>query len=795
MNKLSEKGRQYHLEQRFQTVMNNPSDLSGKTAPDYTAVWNTSAGELHLEPRDVSAGYLVRPGIYELNGAHEIRGGVNFTIQSAGATAVTLLLYHRGMEKPFATIPFPEKYRIGQVWSMIVFDLDIMEFEYAYSVDGPWDPEKGLLFDPSRSLLDIYARAVTGQSVWGVKNPGFYKARVVRNSFDWGKEHFPRIPMEDLVIYELHVRGFTRHPSSGVSAPGTFRGLIEKIPYLKSLGVNAVELMPVFEFDESAEEREYQGERLLNYWGYAPVSFFAPNTSYASTPEFNREGEELRTLVQELHRNGMECFLDVVFNHTAEGGEDGPIFSFKGFDNRIYYLLTPDGKYHNFSGCGNSMNCNHPVVQDLILSSLRYWAASYHIDGFRFDLASILGRNEDGSPMANPPVLERLACDPILSDVKLIAEAWDAGGLYQIGGFDYRGRWAEWNGRYRDDLRNFLKGDYGLWNSAAARITGSLDIYDPAKRGYSASVNFLTCHDGFTLHDLYSYAGKHNEANGWNNTDGTDDNRSWNCGVEGPADDPEILRLRGKLMRNAMAVLLLSRGTPMLLSGDEFMNSQKGNNNAYCQDNEISWLDWADLEKNSDFHGFVRALIAFRAAHPVIRKRQAPSSYGFDQLSVLSPSGGSKAMGVLYAGCTETGTGSGPAADIGVCGRGEAPVEDDGILLAVNVYWEPQELTLPEVPEQMCFLTEFDTARAGKYCTSGTASDIAGVLQTGANGAGVDGTDAARTDAACAASRQTISVTGGGRLARGSVILAPRSVQVLRLVHCQHIIAVNPSAT
>ena len=426
---------------------------------DFNTTWSTAAGELRLVPMDKSGGFSVRPGIYELRGSMALRGGVNFTVHSAGATAVTLVLFHREEDEPYARIPFPDHYRIGDVWAMIVFGLDIEEFEYAYSVDGPWDPGKGLLFDKNNYLLDIYARAVTGQSNWGVKNSGFYKARVVRNNFDWEKESFPFIKMEDLVIYELHVRGFTKHDSSGVSAPGTFRGLMEKIPYLKALGINAVELMPVFEFDESADEREYNGKRLMNYWGYNSVSFFAPNTSYTAALEYNREGNELKTLIRELHRNGIECILDVVYNHTAEGDERGPVISYKGFDNQIYYLLTPEGKYYNFSGCGNSVNCNHPVVQDLILESLRYWTTAYHVDGFRFDLASILGRNEDGSPMTNPPILERLACDPVLSDVKLIAEAWDAGGLYQIGGFSYRGRWAEWNGRYRDDLRDFLKGD------------------------------------------------------------------------------------------------------------------------------------------------------------------------------------------------------------------------------------------------------------------------------------------------------------------------------------------------
>ena len=338
--------------------------------------------------------------------------------------------------------------------------------------------------------------------------------------------------------------------------PGTFDGLRERIPYLKELGVNAVELMPVFEFDEMKDFRMVDGRPVLNYWGYNTISFFAPNTSYTAETEFNREGNELKRLIRELNENGIECILDVVFNHTAEGNELGPCFSFKGFDNNIYYMLTPEGFYYNFSGCGNTMNCNHPMVQQMILECLRYWTATYHVDGFRFDLASILGRNEDGSPMSKPPLLQSLAFDPLLGNVELIAEAWDAGGLYQVGSFPSWNRWAEWNGKYRDDMRDYLKGNYGMWETAARRIMGSSDLYDPEHRGRNASVNFLTCHDGFTLNDLYSYNWKHNEANGWGNTDGSDDNKSWNCGVEGDTDDENVLFLRHKLAKNAFAVLM-----------------------------------------------------------------------------------------------------------------------------------------------------------------------------------------------------------------------------------------------
>ena len=428
-----------------------------------------------LLPLREIAGFPVRPGLYDMNGATLLQDGVNFTVHTHYGTGCELLLFKREGREPYAVLPFPEEYKIGNVYSMIVFGLDIGEFEYAYRVDGPHDPGAGLLFDREQILLDPYAKAVTGQSVWGEKQePGCtYRARVVKNNFDWGDMPQSGREMSDLVIYELHVRGFTRHSSSGVVHPGTFEGILEKIPYLKRLGVNAVELMPVFEFDETMGGREVNGQKLLDYWGYNTVGFFAPNTSYTAGLEYNREGTEFKNLIRTLHENGIEVILDVVFNHTAEGNEKGPVISFKGFDNNIYYMLTPDGYYYNFSGCGNTLNCNHPIVQQMIVECLRYWTVDYRVDGFRFDLASILGRNEDGSPMNNPPLLQRLAFDPILGNVKLIAEAWDAGGLYQVGTFPAWKRWAEWNGKYRDTLREFLKGGTWAAREAARRITGS----------------------------------------------------------------------------------------------------------------------------------------------------------------------------------------------------------------------------------------------------------------------------------------------------------------------------------
>lgn len=643
-----------------------------------------------LKPLDTICGFQVRPGFFLDFGATVIPGGVNFTIQSHKATSCELLLFHREAEEPFAVLPFPDNYRIGFCYSMIVFGLDIEEFEYAYRLDGPYDEKKGLRFDRTKVLLDPYARAVTGQSHWGHKNnpQHGYRARVVHSNFDWGQQRHTSIPMEDLIIYELHVRGYTKDASSGVKHPGTFDGLKEKIPYLKGLGVNAVELMPVFEFDEMRDARLIDENLLLDFWGYNPVSFFAPNTSYSSSKEYNREGMELKSLIKELHDQNMEVILDVVFNHTAEGNEFGPSFSFKGFDNQIYYMLTPDGHYYNFSGCGNTLNCNHPVVQNMILDCLRYWVIEYRVDGFRFDLASILGRNEDGTPLHQPPLLRSLAFDSILGNVKLIAEAWDAGGLYQVGSFPSWKRWAEWNGRYRDDMRRFLKGDDFLSQAAARRITGSPDLYDPVFRGRNASVNFLTCHDGFTLYDLYSYNEKHNEANGWGNTDGADDNNSWNCGVEGDTTDPSVLALRRKMMMNACAVLMCSRGTPMFLAGDEFADTRYGNNNPYCQDNLISWLDWSLLEKNRALYEFFCYMIHFRKAHACIRKDLEPSYLGFPSMSLhgLTPwkpdlPESSHTACVLFSGYDDS------------------LHKEDLVFLAVNTHWCSAVLTLPQLPD------------------------------------------------------------------------------------------------
>ena len=644
-----------------------------------------------LLPLDVVEGFKIRPGFFRMYGACVASNGVSFTINSHGATRCTLLLFKPQAPKPYARIPFPDSYRIGDTYSMLVYDIKPDEFEYAFSFDGPYEPAKGLLFNEENVLLDPYSRAVTGQRKWGEKPEGGkdfeYRARVVKSNFDWGNIKQLEQPFEDLVIYETHVRGYTKDKSSGVSAPGTFAGLKDKIPYLKDLGINAVELMPIFEFDEMESARVVDGVQLYNYWGYNTVSFFAPNTSYAFNEEHNHEGDELKSLIKALKENGIEVILDVVFNHTAEGNEMGPCFSFKGIDNNVYYMLTPDAHYYNFSGCGNVMNCNHPVVRNFIIDCLRHWAIEYRVDGFRFDLASILGRDQNGAPMANPPILESLAFDPVLGKMKLIAEAWDAGGLYQVGSFPSWNRWAEWNGRYRDDMRSFLKGDDGMAGNAITRITGSRDLYSPESRGHKASVNFMTCHDGFTLYDLYSYNEKHNEKNGWNNTDGDNNGHSWNCGAEGETDDPNVNGLRRRLIKNAFAALLCSRGPAMFFAGDEFCNTQFGNNNAYCQDNIISWLDWSRLEEFKEIHDFVRHMIQFRKEHPILRKMTKPSSCQFPEISVhngtpfnASTDYKTKLIGIMYAG------------------RNEEDTEDDIVFYCMNAYWEPLVMQLPVLP-------------------------------------------------------------------------------------------------
>lgn len=567
--------------------------------------------------------YTVLPGHALPFGATPVEGGVNFSIYSRHATSCTLVLFQKDEKQPFAELPIPREYRIGDVFCILVQGLDYNTIEYGYRMDGPFDPPAGHRFDANAILLDPFAKAIGGRVVWGKQfdpdNLYQHRAHIIEGTFDWGNDRPLQYPIEDIIIYEMHVRGFTAHPSSGVQNPGTFQAVREKIPYLKELGVNCVELMPIFEFDEFEHSRTCPdtGEVLLNYWGYSPVAFLAPKAGYAASQEAGGEVNELKTLIKELHANGIEVILDVVFNHTAEGNEKGPHISFKGIDNQIFYILTPEGYYYNFSGTGNTFNCNHPRVSAFIIDALRYWVTDYHVDGFRFDLASIMTRDINGMPLPDPPLLRRIVDDPILGRTKLIAEPWDADGLYHLGRFPAYGRWAEWNGFYRDTMRKFLKGDQGQTGAVAQAIMGSPNLYPG--RGPIATINFITAHDGFTLLDLVTYNEKHNERNCEPGDSGANDNNSWNCGFEGPTQDAEINALRRRQIKNAFAMLMVSQGVPMMLMGDEIGRSQQGNNNAYCQDNEISWMDWNYKWINHDLFRFFQRCIAFRMAHPILR--------------------------------------------------------------------------------------------------------------------------------------------------------------------------------
>jgi isoamylase len=632
-------------------------------------------------------GVKLRPGRALPFGATIVEGGVNFSISSSSATSCSLALFRRHEPEPYVVIPFTGEFRIGDVFAMIVYDLDTDETEYGYIFDGPHDLTVGHWFDPRKILVDPYAKIISGRDVWGEPSPedgGLRPLRslILQNDFDWQGDVPLQTPFEDLLIYEMHVRGLTAHPSSGVKYPGTYAAVREKIPYLKDLGVNAVELLPVHEFDEFENwRRSPDGTWLMNYWGYSTVGFFAPKAGLAATGHLGMQADEFKTLVRDLHKNGLEVILDVVFNHTAEGNENGPYISFRGIDNKTYYMMTPEGWYYNFSGCGNTLNCNNPVVRTMILDCLRYWAADYHIDGFRFDLASILGRDQNGAPLGNPPLLENLAFDPVLGKCKLIAEAWDAGGLYQVGTFPSWGRWCEWNGRYRDDVRRFLKGDQGMTWAAAQAMQGSPHVYDRSSRGHCASVNFITAHDGFTMMDLFAYNEKQNFANGEDNRDGSNDNHSWDCRVPG-ATPEETIALRRKMIKNALTVLLMSHGVPMLLAGDEFGNSQHGNNNVYCQDNELSWLNWEDLQRNSDIFEYAQQLIALRKAHRCLR----------------SPSGAPERTKNGYPPVSYHGVEpwhadmNGRMLAMMFCG------DDDFVYVAMNMYWEGGDFRLPDLP-------------------------------------------------------------------------------------------------
>jgi isoamylase len=575
----------------------------------------------------VGEGFALRRGHPIPLGATPLRDGVNFAVFSSHAAAMTLVLFHPGDTAAALELPLdPTFHRTGNVWHVFVAGLE-PGVEYAYRASPAQAPAGRARVDEERLLLDPWARSVSGAAEWGASAPAVFRprrGRVVEDGFDWGADRPLNHHLADSVIYEVNVRAFTAHPSAAVAHPGTFRGIVEKIPYLKQLGVTAVELMPVTEYEECEIARLHPklGKPLRNLWGYQPLALFAPKAGFAASGRQGGELSEMREMVAALHRAGIEVVLDMVFNHTGEGDETGPVLSFRGLDDAVYYMREPGtGRYLDFTGCGNTLNCNHPVVRSLIVNALRYWATELHVDGFRFDLAAVLGRGPDGNVLRNPPLLEEIALDPVLAETKLIAEAWDAAGLYQVGEFGSHGRWAEWNGRFRDDVRRFARGDGGMVGTLATRLAGSADLYQDDGRAPWHSVNFVTCHDGFTLRDLVSHAHRHNEANGEGNRDGNAAEISFNCGVEGETHVPDVLRLRARQQRNLAALLLLSQGVPMLLSGDELGRSQHGNNNAYCQDDETSHLDWGLARVNADLLRFFERMLAFRRAHPSLRRR------------------------------------------------------------------------------------------------------------------------------------------------------------------------------
>lgn len=657
-----------------------------------------------LYPTEEIAGGLTRPGRVLPYGPSLVPGGVNFSIFSSVATSCSLVLFHREGGALLAELPIPLSYRVGDVWAITVFGLNPETFTYGFRLDGPQHLAATQRCDFGRILLDPRSRAITGRDVWGApvdwtdKFP--YRGFVVPEDYDWRGDRPPGHSPEDLIIYEMHVRGFTQHPNSGVAHPGTYAGLVEKIPYLLDLGVNCVELLPVFEFDEYELSRPnpITGGLNMNYWGYSTSGFFAPKAGFATSGALGMQCDEFKEMVRALHEAGIEVILDVVFNHTCEGDHRGPTIHFRGLDDKAYYLLTPEGWYYNFSGCGNSMNCNHPIVRDFVLECLRFWVAEYHVDGFRFDAAAILGRGSDGSPLSNPPLLETVAADPVLKKTKLIAEAWDAGGLYLLGKFPNFGRFAEWNGRFRDDGRDFLRGQPGMAGAVATRLVGSPDLYSAGGRGPRASINFLTCHDGFTLRDLVSYNSKHNEANDEGNRDGIDDNRSWNCGIEGETPDHFINDLRLRQQKNALLFLLVSRGIPMILMGDERCRTQGGNNNTYCHDTTLNWLDWSLTKSQQELFRFTKMAIRLRLAHPVFRASEHPrgdrhGTHGIPEVVWHGclpgkPDWDSRLVAVTLTGCFDN--------------------QPDIVYFAWNSDHEPAFLSLPEPPGGTWF-TEANT--------------------------------------------------------------------------------------
>ncbi|HEY7305662.1 MAG TPA: glycogen debranching protein GlgX [Bryobacteraceae bacterium] len=657
-----------------------------------------------------SAAFAVERGSPHPLGASPGQGGVNFSLFSIHATGVELLLFAApDAREPSQVIRLdPSVNKSFHFWHVFVPGLEAGA-HYAYRVDGPFDPAAGQPFNRNKVLIDPYARSNT-DTMWkrsSACGPGDNVATSMRSvvidtaGYEWEDDRPLNRRMEDTIIYEMHVRGFTQSPSSHVQHSGTFEGIIQKVPYLKELGVTAVELLPVFDFDETAVLREVDGRPLTNYWGYSTVGFFAPQSSYCVSPESGGHLREFRDMVKALHRAGIEVILDVVFNHTDEGNHLRPTFSFRGIDNRTHYFLMPrDLQYYmDFSGCGNTFNCNRPIAQKLIVECLRYWVREAHVDGFRFDEGSILSRGEDGTPSAHPPVVWQIELDDELADSKVIAEAWDAAGLYQIGHFP-GDRWAEWNGRYRDDMRRFVRGDPGVLGAVASRLTGSSDLYQPKGQLPVNSINFVNCHDGFTLNDLVSYNEKHNEANGEGNRDGINENLSWNCGVEGESNDPAVEALRNRQVRNFAAILLLSRGISMLVAGDEVRRTQNGNNNAYCQDNETSWFDWTLVERNHDLFRFWKRMIEFRKRHPALRRGQFFTG-------TMNERG---LMDIAWHGTKLNSPGwldpGGRALAVTLAG-----FKGDGDLhIMLNMYWESLDFELPSIQRRI-WLKAVDTAQ------------------------------------------------------------------------------------
>ena len=665
--------------------------------------------------------FATRPGRPHPLGATPDPGGANFALFTQEATAVQLLLFEsHDSRKPIKVIDLdPAQHRTFYFWHIYVKDVR-PGMGYAYRVDGPRDLHgRGHRFNPSKVLIDPYGRGVTS-TLWDRvaacgpdDNVASSLSSVVVDlqGYDWAGDRPINRPMSETIIYEMHVKGFTQSPSSGAKHPGMYAGVIEKIPYLKSLGVTAVELMPVFEFDETeiSGVNPITGQQLVNYWGYSPIAFFSPHGDYCIRPDEGNHIREFRDMVKALHKADIEVILDVVFNHTGEGNHQGPTISFRGLDNSTYYHLEPYDKqyYSNLSGCGNTFNCNHPMVEKFINECLLFWVKEMHVDGFRFDLASILSRGEDGQPLNNPPVLWHIELDDDLAETKIIAEAWDAGGLYQVGYFPGY-RWAEWNGRYRDDIRRFVKGDKGVVGAVASRIAGSADLYEDDGELPINSINFVTAHDGFTLNDLVSYNGKHNEANGENNNDGTNDNLSWNHGVEGDTADPEILALRARQVRNFLSILMLSQGVPMMLMGDESRQTQFGNNNAYCQDNEITWFDWDRVRTHDDQVRFTSLLVDFRRRHPNLRR----STYLGGKVNKRG------LPDLAWHGCKLNSPGwHDPESRVLAFTLGGFPgtrrrqkVDDDvDIHVMMNMEWEDLEFEVPEVPGRRWFRA-IDTA-------------------------------------------------------------------------------------